>query len=81
VVHATQGPINGAALGGTLTQAAWRTRPTFYLIGTEDLAILRVDQERMAKRMNATIQHVASSHVPMLSHPDIVTDFIVQAAA
>ncbi|MBB3773809.1 pimeloyl-ACP methyl ester carboxylesterase [Angulomicrobium tetraedrale] len=81
VVHATQGPINGAALGGTLTQAAWRTRPTFYLIGTEDLAILRVDQERMAKRMNATIQHVASSHMPMLSHPDIVTDFIVQAAA
>lgn len=81
VVHATQGPINGAALGGTLTQAAWRTRPTFYLIGTEDRAILRVDQERMAERLNATIQHVASSHVPMLSHPDIVTDFIVQAAA
>ncbi|ANN57165.1 hypothetical protein A9174_10570 [Mesorhizobium loti NZP2037] len=81
VVHATQGPINGAALGGTLTQAAWRTRPTFYLIGTEDLAILRVDQERMAARMNATIGHVASSHVPMLSHPDFVTDFIVQAAA
>ncbi len=81
VVHATQGPINGAALGGTLTQAAWRTRPTFYLIGTEDLAILRVDQERMAERMNATIQHVGSSHVPMLSHPAVVTDFILQAAA
>ena len=81
VVHATQGPINGAALGGTLTQAAWRTRPTFYLIGTDDLAILRVEQERMAERMNATIRHVASSHVPMLSHPQIVTDFILQAAA
>lgn len=81
VVHATQGPINGAALGGTLTQAAWRTRPTFYLIGTEDLAIMRVDQERMAQRMNATVQHVASSHVPMLSHPEVVTEFIVQAAA
>lgn len=81
VVHATQGPINGAALGGTLTQAAWRARPTFYLIGTEDLAILRVDQERMAERMNATTRHVASSHVPMLSHPEVVTDFILQAAA
>lgn len=81
VVHATQGPINGAALGGTLTQTAWRTRPTFYLIGTDDLAILRVEQERMAERMNATIRHVASSHVPMLSHPQIVTDFILQAAA
>jgi pimeloyl-ACP methyl ester carboxylesterase len=77
VVHATQGPINGAALGGALTQAAWRTRPTFYLIG----AIPRVEQERMAERMNATVRHVASSHVPMLSHPQIVTDFILQAAA
>ena len=81
VVHATQGPINGAALGGTLTEAAWRSRPTFYLVGDQDQAILRVDQERMAARMNATIAHVDSSHVPMLSHPDAVARFILQAAA
>ncbi len=81
VVYATQGPINGAALGGTLVKAAWRNRPTFYLIGDQDQAILPVDQERMAARMNATIAHVASSHVPMLSHPDVVTAFILQAAA
>ncbi len=80
VVYATQGPINGAALGGVLTQAAWRTRPTFYLIGENDQAILQADQERMAARMNATVAHVASSHVPMLSHPDVVANFIVQAA-
>ena len=80
LVHATQGPINAAALGGTLTQAAWRSRPTFYLIGDDDMAILRGDQERMAVRMNATIQHVASSHVPMLSHPTVVSAFILQAA-
>ncbi|UAK24267.1 alpha/beta fold hydrolase [Sphingomonas nostoxanthinifaciens] len=78
---ATQGPINGAALGGVLTEAAWKSRPTFYLIGDEDQAILRVEQERMAERMNATVAHVGSSHVPMLSHPDIVTDFILRAAA
>jgi pimeloyl-ACP methyl ester carboxylesterase len=81
LVHATQGPINGAALGGTLTQAAWRSRPTFYLIGEQDLAILPVDQERMATRMEATIKRIASSHVPMLSHPVAVADFILQAAA
>ena len=81
VVHATQGPINGAALGGTLTAAAWHSRPTFYLIGDEDRAILRVEQERMAARMNATIAHVGSSHVPLLSHPDTVARFILQAAA
>lgn len=81
MIHATQGPINGAALGGTLTQAAWHSRPTFYLIGEQDQAIPRVEQERMAARMNATIKRVASSHVPMLSHPVVVADFILQAAA
>jgi len=81
VLHATQGPINGAALGGPLTDAAWHSRPTFYLIGDADRAILRVDQERMAARMNATIAHVESSHVPMLSHPRTVADFILRAAA
>ncbi len=81
VLLATQGPINGAALGGTLSQAAWKTKPTFYLIGDEDQAILKVEQEKMAARMNATIAHVGSSHVPMLSHPDIVARFILQAAA
>jgi len=81
VLYATQGPINGGALGGTLTQAAWRTRPTFYLIGDSDQAILRVEQEKMATRMNATIAHVDSSHVPMLSQPQVVADFILQAAA
>lgn len=81
VAYATQGPINGTALGGVLTQAAWRDRPTFYLIGDQDHAIPRVEQERMAARMNATVAHVDSSHVPMLSHPDVVTRFILQAAA
>jgi pimeloyl-ACP methyl ester carboxylesterase len=81
ILLATQGPINGAALGGVLSEAAWKSRPTFYLIGDEDQAILRVEQEKMATRMNATVAHVGSSHVPMLSHPDVVTDFIVRAAA
>ena len=81
IVYATQGPINGAALGGTLTEAAWRTRPTFYLIGDEDHAIPRAEQERMAERMNATVAHVSSSHVPMLSQPAAVADIILKASA
>jgi pimeloyl-ACP methyl ester carboxylesterase len=79
-VYATQGPINGDALGGTLTHAAWRGRPVFYLIGDQDHAIPRVEQERMAARMGATTKHVNSSHVPMLSQPAAVADFILQAA-
>ena len=81
VIHATQGPVNGAALGGTLTAAAWRTRPTFYLIGDDDHAIPAVEQARMAARMSATVAHVAASHVPMLSQPGVVADFIATAAA
>jgi len=80
VAYATQGPVSGAALGGVLTQAAWRSRPTYYLIGDQDHAIPRVEQELMAARMNATIAHVDSSHVPMLSQPKTVASFILQAA-
>jgi pimeloyl-ACP methyl ester carboxylesterase len=80
IVYATQGPINGAALGGTLSEAAWRSRATFYLIGDQDYAIPPVEQERMAARMNATVAHVNSSHVPMLSQPEAVADFILKAA-
>jgi pimeloyl-ACP methyl ester carboxylesterase len=81
LLYATQGPINGAALGGTLTQAAWRSRPVFYLIGDQDHAIPRAEQERMAARMDATIGHVATSHVPMLAQPQAVAGFILKAAA
>lgn len=81
IVYATQGPLHASALGGTLTQAAWRIRPTYYFIGNQDQAIPRVEQERMAARMNATVAHVDSSHVPMLSQPQAVADFIVSAAA
>lgn len=80
VAYATQGPINGAALGGVLTQAAWRDRPTYYLIGDQDHAIPPVEQERMAARMKATVARVNSSHVPMLSQPGVVANFILQAA-
>jgi pimeloyl-ACP methyl ester carboxylesterase len=81
LVYATQGPVNGAALGGTLTKAAWRGRPTFYLIGDQDHAIPHAEQEKMANGMDATIEHVDASHVPMLSKPQAVANFILKAAA
>lgn len=80
VILATQGPIHASALEGTLSQAAWQSRPTFYLVGDQDQAIPRIEQERMASRMNATIGHVGSSHVPMMSQPGAVADFIARAA-
>jgi pimeloyl-ACP methyl ester carboxylesterase len=80
VVHATQGPVSADALGSVLTKAAWHDRPTFFLIGDQDHAIPSAEQERMAARMGATIGHVNSSHVPMLSQPEAVAAFIVKAA-
>jgi pimeloyl-ACP methyl ester carboxylesterase len=80
LVYASQGPIHGAALGGVLTQAAWRTRPTFYLIGDQDHAIPRAEQEKMAARMDATVVHVNTSHVPMLAQPQAVANFILKSA-
>jgi pimeloyl-ACP methyl ester carboxylesterase len=76
---ATQGPINGAALGGVVAEAAWRTKPSWYLIGDQDRAIPRVNQERMAARMKATVAHANASHVAMLAQPAAVADLILKA--
>jgi pimeloyl-ACP methyl ester carboxylesterase len=76
---ATQGPINGAALGGVVAEAAWRTKPSWYLIGDQDRAIPRVNQERMAARMKATVAHANASHVAMLAQPAAVADLIHKA--
>jgi pimeloyl-ACP methyl ester carboxylesterase len=60
--------------------AAWRTRPTYYIVGTEDRTI-QPDLERfLAKRMKAKVTELASSHVPMLSQPQRVYEVIREAA-
>jgi pimeloyl-ACP methyl ester carboxylesterase len=60
---------------------AWKTKPSWYIVATEDKTI-QPDLERFfAKRMNATTYEVESSHVIMLAHPDFVLDVIRDAAA
>ena len=59
---------------------AWRTKPTWYIVGKNDKTV-QPDLERfVAKRMGATTIEVDSSHVPMLSHPKVVIDVIRKAA-
>jgi pimeloyl-ACP methyl ester carboxylesterase len=59
---------------------AWKTKPSWYVVATKDRTV-QPDLERfLAKRMNATIASVESSHVPMLSHPDVVIN-VIRAAA
>jgi pimeloyl-ACP methyl ester carboxylesterase len=60
--------------------AAWKTRPTYYIVGTEDHTIQPDLQRLLAKRTKAKVTELASSHVPMLSQPRRVYDVIREAA-
>jgi pimeloyl-ACP methyl ester carboxylesterase len=80
VLFAVQEPFQKALLTGRTTQAAWRSKPSFYAVSTEDRTI-NPDLERfMAKRMGAKTIEVKASHVSMISHPDEITSLILEAA-
>jgi pimeloyl-ACP methyl ester carboxylesterase len=79
-LYAVQEPFQKALLAGKTTQAAWRSKPSFYAVSTEDRTI-NPDLERfMAKRMGAKTIEVKSSHVSMISHPEEITRLILEAA-
>jgi pimeloyl-ACP methyl ester carboxylesterase len=79
-LYAVQEPFQKALLTGKTTQAAWRSKPSFYAVSTEDRTI-NPDLERfMAKRMGAKTIEVKSSHVSMISHPDEIARLILEAA-
>jgi pimeloyl-ACP methyl ester carboxylesterase len=80
VLYAVQEPFNKALLAGNTTEAAWRSKPSFYAVSTEDRTI-NPDLERfMAKRMGAKTIEVKSSHLSLISHPDEITRLILEAA-
>jgi pimeloyl-ACP methyl ester carboxylesterase len=80
VLYAVQAPFNKAVLTGKTTRAAWRSKPSFYAVSTEDRTI-NPDLERfMAKRMGAKTIEVNSSHLSMISHPAEITNLILEAA-
>ncbi len=80
VLYAVQEPFQKALLTGKTTQAAWRSKPSFYAVSTEDRTI-NPDLERfMAKRMGAKTIEVKSSHLSLISHPEEITNLILEAA-
>ena len=80
VLFAVQEPFQKALLTGRTSQAAWRSKPSFYAVSTEDRTI-NPDLERfMAKRMGAKTIEVKSSHVSLISDPDEITGLILEAA-
>ena len=80
VLYAVQQPFHKALLAGKTTNAAWRTKPSFYAVSTEDRTI-NPDLERfMAKRMGAKTIEVKASHLSLISQPDVITGLILEAA-
>jgi pimeloyl-ACP methyl ester carboxylesterase len=80
VLYAVQEPFQKALLTGKTTHAAWRSKPSFYAVSTDDRTI-NPDLERfMAKRMGAKTVEVKASHLSLISHPDEITQLILEAA-
>jgi pimeloyl-ACP methyl ester carboxylesterase len=78
--HAVQQPFHKALLTGKTTHAAWRSKPSYYAVSTEDRTI-NPDLERfMAKRMGAKAIEVEASHLSLVSRPDEITQLILEAA-
>jgi pimeloyl-ACP methyl ester carboxylesterase len=79
VLYAVQWPFHKELLAGRTTQAAWRSKPSFYAVSTDDRTI-NPDLERfMAKRMGAKTIELKSSHLSMISHPDEIAQLILEA--
>ena len=68
------------ALSGTIIEPAWKTKPTWYLVATDDKMIPPAAQRLMAKRAGSTVAEVAGSHAIYLSQPNAVGAFIENAA-
>ena len=68
------------AVGGVVTQPAWRTKPNWYLVATQDGMIPPAMQSAMAKKANAQTREVDASHAVMVSQPAAVADLIETAA-
>jgi pimeloyl-ACP methyl ester carboxylesterase len=76
----SQVPLAVSVFSAPITKAAWKTKPSWYLVSAND-QIIPPDVERTyAKRMKATTQEVAGSHVAYVSHPEVAANLIEDAA-
>jgi pimeloyl-ACP methyl ester carboxylesterase len=80
VMAVTQGPIFGKAFDEKVTNAAWKTKPSWYIVAENDRMIQPDVERAMAKKIDAKVTSLPTSHVPMLSRPKDVAAVIVAAA-
>jgi pimeloyl-ACP methyl ester carboxylesterase len=76
----SQVPWGVAALAGAVTEPAWKSKPSWYLVATEDHMIPPPAQQMMAKRAGATVIEAPGSHAIYVSKPQVVAKLIEQAA-
>ena len=76
----SQVPINMSAFATRLENAAWRTRPSWAVIATEDKAFDLAMLRHMAERIGATVTEVAASHAVFMTQPEVTADTIHAAA-
>ena len=81
IVYATQGPLAARCFSDKVAKTAWRSKPSWYLVAAQDQTIPPGVERDSAKRMGAETLVLESSHVPMLSQPDVVAEFIAKAAS
>jgi pimeloyl-ACP methyl ester carboxylesterase len=77
----SQVPWGLDALSGTITQAAWRAKPSWYLVTTEDRMIPPDAQRMMSQRAGSTVVEVKASHSVYVSQPQAIAHLIEQAAS
>ena len=77
----SQVPISTDAFTHKVTNPAWKTKPTWYMVATEDRSINPEQERMMAKRAHATTVEVKASHVAYMSHPKELAKLIKEAAA
>jgi pimeloyl-ACP methyl ester carboxylesterase len=77
---ASQSATQGALLATPMTAAAWRTKPSWFVVADHDRTIAPEQERSTAKRMGAKVLSLPTSHVPMLAAPDKVANFMIEAA-
>ena len=81
LLYPSQRPLSLSAGNAPSGPPAWKSIRSWYVLGTSDKIVVPAQQQMMAERAKAAITPVDAGHLSMISHPDVVTDVIRQAAS
>ena len=80
LIAVTQGPVRGANFDEAVSVAAWQTKPSWYIVAEQDHMIDPGLERDLAKKIDAHVTSLPTSHVPMISQAQEVAQVIVEAA-